>query len=155
MQVQGMFGITYPNMFTHSCRITTSRIQLLNLNQSILWHAGRVFFLPPVPRLLSSWVRTETVPGHCVITSISWSPHGDLLISASPVDAHLVVWDVMLGVATRISVATGGGLVAVAWSPDGRRVLTTSTMSVFRVWETRNWTCDKWTNASSRCRVRV
>lgn len=104
-------------------------------------------------RLLSSWVRTETVPGHCVITSISWSPHGDLLISASPVDAHLVVWDVMLGVATRISVATGGGLVAVAWSPDGRRVLTTSTMSVFRVWETRNWTCDKWTNASSRCRA--
>eukprot|EP00731_Ephydatia_muelleri_P007900 Em0004g238a len=104
-------------------------------------------------RLLSSWVRTETVPGHCAVVSLSWSPHGDLLVSASPVDAHLVVWDVMLGVATRIPMATGGGLGAVTWSPDGRRVLAASTSSVFRVWESQSWTCDKWTNSSSRCKA--
>lgn len=104
-------------------------------------------------RLLSSWVRGETLAGHCLLTSISWSPHGDLLVSASPVDSNLVVWDLMLGVSTRIPLATGGGLTAVSWSPDGRRVLAASTSSVFRVWETQNWTCDKWTNASSRCKA--
>ena len=112
-----------------------------------------VNYHPRVPRLLSSWVRTETVPGHCAVVSLSWSPHGDLLVSASPVDAHLVVWDVMLGVATRIPMATGGGLGAVTWSPDGRRVLAASTSSVFRVWESQSWTCDKWTNSSSRCKA--
>ena len=106
-----------------------------------------------VNRLLASWVRMETTAGHCLVTSISWSPHGDFLVSASPVDANLIVWDLVLGVSTRIALATGGGLVGVAWSPDGLRVLAASTSSVFRVWETQAWTCDKWTNASSRCQA--
>ena len=104
-------------------------------------------------RFLTSWVRVETSPGHAPITSLSWSPHGNFLVSASPADNSLITWDIPIGVATRIKRAKGGGLNHVLWSPDSQKVFVASVESVFRVWETQNWTCEKWTNFCGRCKV--
>ena len=60
-----------------------------------------------------------------------------------------------MGVATKVRRAKGGGLSHVCWSHDGQRVFAASVGPVFRVWETQNWTCDKWTNFSGRCKVCV
>ena len=59
-----------------------------------------------------------------------------------------------MGVATRVKRAKGGGLALVSWSPDGQRVFAASVSAVFRVWETKSWTCEKWTHPSGRCKVR-
>ena len=105
-------------------------------------------------RFLASWVRIETSPGHTPITSLSWSPHGNFLVSASPADNSLITWDIPMGVATRIKRAKGGGLNQVLWSPDSQKVFAASVESVFRIWETQNWTCEKWTNFCGRCKVK-
>ena len=105
-------------------------------------------------RFLTSWVRVETSPGHTPITSLSWSPHGNFLVSASPADNSLITWDIPMGVATRVKRAKGGGLNQVLWSPDSQKVFSASVESVFRVWETQNWTCEKWTNFCGRCKVK-
>ena len=59
-----------------------------------------------------------------------------------------------MGVATRIRRSGGGGVAMVTWSPDGQRVFAGCASSMFRVWETQKWTCEKWTNTSGRCKVR-
>ena len=60
-----------------------------------------------------------------------------------------------MGVATRIKRAKGGGLNQILWSPDSQKVFAASVESVFRVWETQNWTCEKWTNFCGRCKVKI
>ncbi len=101
----------------------------------------------------TNWVRVETSPGHTPISSLSWSPQGNLLVSASPADVSLVAWDVPMGVGTRVTRTKGGGQTLVRWSPDGLRVFAASVSAVFRVWETQSWTCEMWTNLSGRCQV--
>lgn len=104
-------------------------------------------------RFLTSWVRIETSPGHTPISTLSWSPRGNFLVSASPADCNLIVWDIPMGVATPVKRWKGGGLTQVSWSPDGQRVVASSISAVFRVWETQTWTCETWTHASGRCKV--
>ena len=105
-------------------------------------------------RFLTTWVRVESSPGHTPVTSISWSPHGNFLVSASPADYSLITWDIPMGVATRIRRSGGGGVTMVTWSPDGQRVFAGCASSMFRMWETQKWTCEKWTNTTGRCKVR-
>ena len=104
-------------------------------------------------RILTSWVRVETSPQHAPVSSLSWSPQGNFLVSASPSDTSLITWDIPMGVGTRMKRTKGGGLTFVSWSPDGLRVFAASVSSVFRVWETQNWTCEMWTHLSGRCKV--
>lgn len=116
----------------------------------LLWNVDPT---TPTSRFLTSWVRIETYPGHAPITSLSWSNHGNYLVSASPANSSLIVWDIPVGVSTRVQRSKGGGLTHVSWSPDGQKVFAASVESVFRVWETQNWTCEKWTNFNGRCKT--
>ncbi len=102
---------------------------------------------------MTTWVRIEYCPGHAPISALSWSPYGNFLVSASPLDTNLVVWDVPMGVATKVQRSTGGGVTNVRWSPDGARVFAGCKSSLFRVWETLQWSCEKWTNSNGRCKV--
>ncbi len=104
---------------------------------------------------MASWIRPESSPGHYPVTSLSWSPWGNLLVSACPRNASLVVWDVPMGLATRVQRGRGKGVALVSWSPDGCRVVTGGVSSVIRVWETGLWTNQCWADFDGRCKVGV
>jgi len=40
-----------------------------------------------------------------------------------------------------------------AWSPDERNLFAATPSSLFRVWETQTWTCEKWSNLSGACQA--
>ena len=108
-----------------------------------------------IPRFVASWVRPETSPGHSPVTSLSWGPWGNLLVSACPLESCLVVWDVPIGLTTPIHRTRDSGVALVAWSPDGCRVFAGGVSSAFRVWETKSWTNECWADFSGRCKVRT
>ncbi|XP_028842607.1 aladin isoform X2 [Denticeps clupeoides] len=83
-------------------------------------------------------------PGHSPVTSIAWSPSGSLLVSASPVDTAMLVWDVAIESCVPLQRVGGGGVTFLSWAPDGGRVLAATPSALFRVWETRMWTCERW-----------
>ena len=65
-----------------------------------------------------------------------------------------MLWDIPLGVGTRVHRGKRGGVVSVSWSPDGRRVLACNVAGAFRVWDTERWTCEHWRNFKGTCKVR-
>ncbi|XP_013855533.1 aladin isoform X1 [Austrofundulus limnaeus] len=90
-------------------------------------------------------------PGHSPITSIAWSPSGSLLLSASPMDTAMMVWDVAAESCVPLQRVGGGGVTFLSWSPDGSHVLASTPSALFRVWETRMWTCERWPCIKGRC----
>ncbi|XP_034551415.1 aladin isoform X1 [Notolabrus celidotus] len=90
-------------------------------------------------------------PGHSPVTSIAWSPSGSLLVSASPMDTALMVWDVASEICVPLQRVGGGGVTFLSWSPDGSHVLASTPSALFRVWETRTWTCERWPCLKGRC----
>uniref|UniRef100_A0A7N8Y2D4 Achalasia, adrenocortical insufficiency, alacrimia n=1 Tax=Mastacembelus armatus TaxID=205130 RepID=A0A7N8Y2D4_9TELE len=90
-------------------------------------------------------------PGHSPVTSIAWSPSGSLLVSASPVDTAMMVWDVAAESCVPLQRVGGGGVTFLSWSPDGSHVLASTPSALFRVWETRMWTCERWPCVKGRC----
>lgn len=95
----------------------------------------------------------ERSPGHVPVSSVSWSPRANYIVSGSAADTNLIVWDVPLGVATRVRRTEGGGVHLVCVAPNGGRVFAASVGNVMRVWETEKWTCEKWTNSAGKCKV--
>uniref|UniRef100_H3D4W9 Achalasia, adrenocortical insufficiency, alacrimia n=1 Tax=Tetraodon nigroviridis TaxID=99883 RepID=H3D4W9_TETNG len=90
-------------------------------------------------------------PGHSPVTSIAWSPSGSLLLSASPMDTTMMVWDVASESCVPLQRVGGGGVSFLSWSPDGSHVLASTPSALFRVWETRMWTCERWPCLKGRC----
>ncbi|XP_068997509.1 aladin [Embiotoca jacksoni] len=90
-------------------------------------------------------------PGHSPVTSIAWSPSGSLLVSASPMDTAMMVWDVAVESCVPLQRVGGGGVTFLSWSPDGSHVLASTPAALFRVWETRMWTCERWPCVKGRC----
>ncbi|XP_054902206.1 aladin isoform X1 [Poeciliopsis prolifica] len=90
-------------------------------------------------------------PGHSPVTSIAWSPSGSLLVSASPLDTSMMVWDVAAESCVPLQRVGGGGVTFLSWSPDGSHILASTPSALFRVWETRMWTCERWPCIKGRC----
>ncbi|XP_012250773.2 aladin-like [Athalia rosae] len=91
--------------------------------------------------------------GHAPVTSIAWSPQGDLLVSCSPADNSMYIWDTAKESAVPLKHVGGGGLCFARWSLCGSRLLTASTSSVFRIWNTSEgsqWRSEKWTVPNGR-----
>lgn len=44
-------------------------------------------------------------------------------------------------------------MALINWSPSGDWLFVGHVNSLCRVWETRQWTCEKWTNLAGRCKV--
>uniref|UniRef100_A0A1B6FTZ0 Aladin seven-bladed propeller domain-containing protein n=1 Tax=Cuerna arida TaxID=1464854 RepID=A0A1B6FTZ0_9HEMI len=89
-------------------------------------------------------------PNHMYVTSLAWSPHGDLLVSGSASDNTMYVWAVGLDKAVPLKRVGGGGISFVSWSPDSLKLFAATTNLVFRVWETCQWEPDRWTLATGR-----
>ncbi|XP_073519048.1 aladin [Phyllobates terribilis] len=94
-----------------------------------------------------------THPGHSPVTSVIWSPKGGVLLSASPVDTAMLVWDVATESCVPLQRVGGGGVTFLSWSPDGSKVLSATPSAVFRVWETYMWTCERWPTLNGRCQT--
>ncbi|CAI5765387.1 aladin isoform X1 [Podarcis lilfordi] len=92
-------------------------------------------------------------PGHSPVSSLAWAPSGGLLLSASPVDTAMLVWDVSTENCIQLQWFGGGGVTYLAWSPDGSKVLAATPSAVFRVWEVQMWTCEKWPTIKGPCRT--
>ncbi|KAK7809694.1 hypothetical protein U0070_010490 [Myodes glareolus] len=107
--------------------------------------------LDPGPHLLIHKVLSH--PGHTPVTSLAWAPSGGRLLSASPVSAAVLVWDVSTETCVPLPWFRGGGVTNLLWSPDGSKVLATTPSAVFRVWETQMWTCERWPTLSGRCQT--
>ncbi|KAG6458233.1 aladin [Manduca sexta] len=92
-----------------------------------------------------------TRPGHSPVTDVSWSPNGDLLISCSGADTSMLMWDVAMEVAVPLKRVAGGGIVFAQWSFDAGQVFAATSSIIFRVWDTKNWTPERW--CARGCRV--
>ncbi|KAM9367123.1 aladin [Phaethornis superciliosus] len=90
-------------------------------------------------------------PGHSPVTTLAWAPSGDRLLSASPMDTAMLVWDVSTENCVQLQWFGGGGVTFLSWSPDGSKVLAASPSAVFRVWEAQMWTCERWPTIKGRC----
>uniref|UniRef100_A0A3B5M1G5 Achalasia, adrenocortical insufficiency, alacrimia n=1 Tax=Xiphophorus couchianus TaxID=32473 RepID=A0A3B5M1G5_9TELE len=99
----------------------------------------------------SSCAQVLSHPGHSPVTSIAWSPSGSLLVSASPLDTSMTVWDVAAESCVPLQRVGGGGVTFLSWSPDGSHILASTPSALFRVWETRMWTCERWPCIKGRC----
>lgn len=71
-------------------------------------------------------------PGHRPVTSLEWSPRGDLLLTASIVDTSMYLWDVSMEKYVPLKRVGGGGVSFVTWSPDSTKVFTATGGLIFR-----------------------
>ncbi|XP_066500239.1 aladin isoform X1 [Hoplias malabaricus] len=114
----------------------------------LIWHVDPTSLST---RPSSGCAQVLSHPGHSPVTSIAWSPSGSLLVSASPVDTSMMVWDVAAENFVPLQRVGGGGVTNVSWSPDGSHLLAATPSALFRVWETRMWTCERWPGLKGRC----
>uniref|UniRef100_G3NFQ2 Achalasia, adrenocortical insufficiency, alacrimia n=1 Tax=Gasterosteus aculeatus aculeatus TaxID=481459 RepID=G3NFQ2_GASAC len=117
-------------------------------NCSLVWHVDPCSLST---RPSSGCAQVLSHPGHSPVTSIAWSPSGSLLLSASPMDTAMMVWDVASESCVPLQRVGGGGVTFLSWSPDGSHVLASTPSALFRVWETRMWTCERWPCVKGRC----
>uniref|UniRef100_A0A8C5PBG8 Aladin WD repeat nucleoporin n=1 Tax=Leptobrachium leishanense TaxID=445787 RepID=A0A8C5PBG8_9ANUR len=89
-------------------------------------------------------------PGHSPVTSVCWSPSAKVLLSASPVDTAVLVWNVSTESCVPLQRVGGGGVTFLSWSPDGSKVVGATPSPVFRVWETQMWSCERWPTLHGR-----
>ncbi|CAM9614553.1 unnamed protein product [Lampetra fluviatilis] len=92
-------------------------------------------------------------PGSGPVTALAWAPQGHLLLSASPAHTTITVWDVATESCTSVPCPGGGGVSLLVWAPSGGRVLAATPSPMFRVFETRTWTCEKWPTMAGRCQA--
>ncbi|XP_029450944.1 aladin isoform X2 [Rhinatrema bivittatum] len=116
----------------------------------LVWHVDPTSLST---RPSSGCAQVLSYPGHSPITSLAWSPGGEMLLSASPVDTSMLVWDVSTENCVPLQRVGGGGVTYLAWSPDGSKVLAATPSSVFRVWEAQMWTCERWPTLKGRCQT--
>ncbi|XP_060516995.1 aladin-like [Cylas formicarius] len=89
-------------------------------------------------------------PEHRPVMSIAWSPKGDKLVSVAACDTTILVWDPELDRTSSLKRPGGFGHILVKWSPSGEKLVSCSDGVVFRVWDYRNWECERWTVVSGR-----
>ncbi|KAK9768708.1 hypothetical protein K7432_000461 [Basidiobolus ranarum] len=85
-----------------------------------------------------AWMNFLKYPGHTQISSLSWDPSGQYLATGSAADGSVLVWDVALESAVPLR-RIGGGVVAMAWSPNGAYLCVAHVNKVIRIWETKTW----------------
>lgn len=69
---------------------------------------------------------------HRCITSLTWGPRGDVLISAASDDMEILVWDVELDRTSGLKRPGYYGNTLVKFSPSGEKLFTASTGLIFR-----------------------
>ncbi|CAA3000865.1 aladin isoform X1 [Olea europaea subsp. europaea] len=79
------------------------------------------------------------------ITSLSWSPDGRYLASASYESSSFTIWDAAQGLGTPIRRGLGG-ISLLKWSPSGDYFFAAKFDGTFYLWETNTWTSERWSS---------
>ncbi|NWQ85542.1 AAAS protein, partial [Burhinus bistriatus] len=116
----------------------------------LMWHLDPTSLST---RPSSGCAQVLSYPGHSPVTSLAWAPSGELLLSASPANTAMLVWDVSTENCVPLQRFGGGGVTYLAWSPDGSKVLAATPSAMFRVWEAQMWTCEWWPTIKGRCQT--
>ena len=83
-------------------------------------------------------------PGHSPVTSLQWEPNrGKLLLSASAGDSSIIVWNVAQESSTPLRRFGSSGTHLASWGLQNR-LLTATTSTVFKIWETKEWSNERW-----------
>ena len=87
---------------------------------------------------------SEDLKYHQPVTSLSWNPQGTLLLSSSAADNTMYVWNTASELKVPVKRISGGGIHMAKWSPVGSAVMSATTSTVFRIWNTSNWLPERW-----------
>ncbi|KZC12167.1 PREDICTED: aladin-like [Dufourea novaeangliae] len=93
---------------------------------------------------------------HVPVTSVTWHPQGDLLVSCSPADTNMIIWDTSKREGVPLKRVGGAGLSFTHWSPCGSQLFAATCRNIFRVWNTgaaTMWPTEKWTVPNGRVAV--
>ncbi|XP_013779615.1 aladin-like [Limulus polyphemus] len=104
-----------------------------------------------VTRPSSSCITFLQRKGHAPVTSVAWEPDGCFLVSASAADTSILIWDIGAESCTPMRRVGGGGVSFIRWSPDCQRLFAATPSTLFRIWETQSWTCERWSNVIGHC----
>ncbi|CAH9112608.1 unnamed protein product [Cuscuta epithymum] len=81
------------------------------------------------------------------VSTLSWSPNGRYLASASFENPSFTIWDVAQGEGTPIRRGLGG-ISLLKWSPSGDYFFAAKFDGTFYLWETNTWTSEPWSSAN-------
>ncbi|XP_004363437.2 hypothetical protein CAOG_03709 [Capsaspora owczarzaki ATCC 30864] len=155
-------GLRHPNQVDVTCMawrpLSGVHVAVGCRNGIVLWNvpapsvaANAGTAIASAHRVASATVLTH--PGHLSVLALAWSPDGRLLASGSAVDTAIVIWDMHLDGAscTPIRRYDGAGCGNLSWSPDGNYLFAATIGNAVRLWNTRDWTCQRWVTAGGRC----
>ncbi|KAH0558162.1 hypothetical protein KQX54_014698 [Cotesia glomerata] len=77
---------------------------------------------------------------HAPVTGVAWHPEGDLLVSCSPNDLNIVVWDVARETGVPLRRLRGGGQCILRWSSCGAKLLAATCRTSLGPWTAERWT---------------
>ncbi|TTL25871.1 Aladin [Bagarius yarrelli] len=86
----------------------------------------------------------------CIYTGCGLS-HLSTHLACGPQLTLYTVWNVAAESCVPLQRVGGGGVTNLSWSPDGSRLLAATPSALFRVWETKMWTCERWPCVKGRC----
>ena len=116
-----------------------SALSMWNQDSSI-WRTWRVRF-GSIPSILlprgSITIPLLTISTACPVNSISFSPHGNRIVSGSD-DKSVRVWDAKTGEQLRELQGHTGNVSSVRFSPDGNQIVSGSNDASVRVWANLN-----------------
>ncbi|OAD77216.1 hypothetical protein PHYBLDRAFT_165704 [Phycomyces blakesleeanus NRRL 1555(-)] len=95
----------------------------------------------------TAWMSYFRTPGQDHISSIAWDPSlsSNVFVAASTSTSTLVAYDIVTHLATPLK-RYGKGNVLLRWSPDGNWLYSASMAGASRLWNTKTWTCTKFSN---------
>uniref|UniRef100_A0A7S2W2L4 Aladin seven-bladed propeller domain-containing protein n=1 Tax=Mucochytrium quahogii TaxID=96639 RepID=A0A7S2W2L4_9STRA len=82
---------------------------------------------------------------HSSVDYIAWSPNGRNIASATSTSGNIDIWDVATRTATTLR-RVRGYTSSLLWSPNSYYLYAGTTGVGFRVWETKTWECEVWSD---------
>ncbi|KAG7200742.1 hypothetical protein KM043_001291 [Ampulex compressa] len=151
-------GIPGVPLLRHSAQKSVSSLSwrpLAGRELAVACHTGVLVWtieLGAASNLLSHAVLLKQ-RNHAPVTSVTWHPEGNLLVSCSPADLNMIIWDISNKEGVPLKRVGGGGLCFTRWSSCGSRLFAATCRNIFRVWNTgmaTPWRPDKWTVPGGR-----
>ncbi|XP_014255108.1 aladin-like isoform X1 [Cimex lectularius] len=78
------------------------------------------------------------------VSSISWSPQGDILMTCNGRDCLMTAWDPETSRSVMLKWGSGSGVAKLSWSPDGSKLVAATVSRMFRVWNCSDWSYESW-----------